>query len=152
MPRPDRVAGRGGLCGVGAQETQGCGTVRACGERSGLAWREPLRGHPAERITLRGAPQDDADVRLRAAVGGYDEVYTRSRMMAVERLATLIFTNGDPREAASIGHQAVDDAQRLRSGRVADRLRQLRQVTTQHTAIPEARELGERITQLAGVA
>jgi len=103
-------------------------------------------------VMLHGAPQADAAVRLRAAVRGYGEVYTRSRMMAGERLATLLFTNGDPHEAASIGHQALDDAQRLRSRRVADRLRQLRQATSQHTTIPEAKELGERITQLVGVA
>jgi transcriptional regulator with XRE-family HTH domain len=107
-------------------------------------------GHSLFDITANGTPQADAAVRLRAAVGGYREAYARSRMMTGERLATLLFTHGDPHEAAIIGHQAVDDAQRLRSHRVADRLRQLRQASSQHTELPEARELGERITQLVG--
>jgi hypothetical protein len=61
-----------------------------------------------------------------------------------------LFRAGDPHEASTIAHQALDAAQALRSHRVADHLRLLRTAASRHQAIPDVAELEQRITQLVG--
>jgi hypothetical protein len=108
-------------------------------------------GHCLFDITLHGGgPQPEAAARLRTAVDGHPAAYARSRILAEARLATVLFHAGDPHEASAAGHQALDHAQALRSHRVADHLRHLRQAAGRHDAIAEASELGQRITQLVG--
>ena len=71
---------------------------------------------PAARTTSR---IDEIATRLAGAVQLQDSAYPRSRAFSGSRLAGLLMINGDPREAASVGHQAVDDA----AGISSDRLR-----------------------------
>jgi hypothetical protein len=108
-------------------------------------------GHCLFDITMHGGgPQPDAAARLRRAVDEHPAAYARSRILAEARLATVLFRDGDPHEASMLGHQALDNAQTLRSHRVADHLRHLRAAASRHQAIPEASELGQRITHLVG--
>jgi hypothetical protein len=108
-------------------------------------------GHCLFDIALHGGgTQPGAAARLREAVDGHPAAYARSRILAEARLATVLFRDGDPHEASMIGHQALDNAQALRSHRVADHLRHLRAAASLHPAIAEAGELDQRITQLVG--
>lgn len=52
---------------------------------------------------------------------------------------------GDPRQAAVIGHDALDEVGHLTSRRAADDLRQLGAFAAQHPQVREAGALGERI-------
>ena len=56
----------------------------------------------------------------------YSDAYARSRAISGAKLATLIMATGDPHEACTIGHRAIDDAGQLRSRRAADDLRESR--------------------------
>jgi len=101
-------------------------------------------------IGLHGTVVTDPGIRLRAAVAGHSNGYVRSRAMGGVVLATHLVANGDPYEGIAMGNQALDDAQGLRSRRVTDQLRSLRQASSQHETIQDARELGGRITELVG--
>jgi hypothetical protein len=57
---------------------------------------------------------------------------------------------GDPRQAAAVGHQALDATATLTSHRAADDLRELQRYASHHLTIPEAKELADRITERLG--
>jgi hypothetical protein len=110
-------------------------------------------GHCLFDVTLHGGGQQpDSAARLRTAVDGHGAAYARSQILAEARLATVLFYTGDPHEASAIGRQALGAAETIRSHRVADHLRHLRTAASRHPAIPEASELGQRVTQLVGAA
>lgn len=87
-----------------------------------------------------------ASQRFGAAVRGHTDAYKRSRAISRTKLASLVMAKGDPRQAAVIGHDALDEVGRLTSRRAADDLRQLGAFTSQHPRVQEARALHERIT------
>ncbi|WP_254641728.1 XRE family transcriptional regulator [Streptomyces sp. BV129] len=87
-----------------------------------------------------------AGQRFQTAVRGHGAAFTRSRAMSCTKLASLLMRRGDPREAASIGHKAMDLGDGLTSLRAADDLRELGRFAARHPRIPEAAALGERIT------
>jgi hypothetical protein len=107
--------------------------------------------YPLFEIAMRDPGRADPASRFRTAVGGYGDDYTRSRAMSGATLATFLFASGDPREAAAVGGQAVASAQGLRSPRVTDHLRRLRQAAAAHPTIPEATDLVRRTTDLIAV-
>jgi len=96
----------------------------------------PLAGHKTQ------APQ-----RLAYAVAHHAKPYARSRAMTQTKLASLLMATGDPRQAAALGHQALDAATAISSRRAADDLRELGHHTKRHRAGREAVELADRITQ-----
>lgn len=57
-----------------------------------------------------------------------------------------MMAKGDPRQAAVIGHDALDEVDRLTSRRAADDLRQLGAFASKHPKVPDAVGLRERIT------
>jgi hypothetical protein len=73
--------------------------------------------------------------------------YTRGRALSQAKLASLLMATGDPRQAAAIGQQAVNAAGHLRSRRATEYLRELHRLAGRQTAIPEAVELRDRITE-----
>ncbi|MDQ3886987.1 MAG: XRE family transcriptional regulator [Actinomycetota bacterium] len=86
--------------------------------------------------------------RLAAAIRLQDANYPRSRTFSRIRLATLVMRVGDPREAASIGRQAVLDATPLRSRRLIQELHGLARVATQHVRISDVADLRHDINAL----
>ncbi|MGW0998354.1 hypothetical protein ACWD5V_34800 [Streptomyces sp. NPDC002523] len=52
---------------------------------------------------------------------------------------------GDPRQAAAVGHDALDEVGRLTSRRAADDLRQLGTFAGRHNKVVEALALQQRI-------
>jgi hypothetical protein len=119
-----------------------------------LRWYDTAQHHSATGEALatlaqQGRFTDDATTRLNTAVITRGNDGIRNRTLDQIRLATLIMTTGDPREAAAIGMQATETAATLRSGRITDTLRKLRQATTPHKAIPEVAELRQRLASAA---
>ncbi|MGI9063467.1 MAG: XRE family transcriptional regulator [Pseudonocardiaceae bacterium] len=86
--------------------------------------------------------------RLENAIRLQDADYPRSRTFSRTRLAALTMAIGDPREAASMGRQAVTDAAPLWSQRIVTELHGLARVSEQHGHIGEVAELQYEITRL----
>lgn len=94
---------------------------------------------------LPGQDTSQAIRRFSTAVQGHSDAFKRSRAISRTKLAALIMANGDPREAAAAGHEAIDEAGRLTSRRAKDDLRQLGDLAAKHPNIGEATELRDRI-------
>ncbi|GHJ28554.1 transcriptional regulator [Streptomyces hygroscopicus subsp. sporocinereus] len=84
--------------------------------------------------------------RFDTAVREHNDDFKRSRAISRTKLASLIMATGDPRQAAAIGHNALDEVGRLTSRRAADDLRQLGTFAARHPRVQEAVDLRERIT------
>jgi hypothetical protein len=67
-------------------------------------------------------------------------------MISHVELASLAMATGDPREGIVIGHRALDAANRVRSSRAADDLRELARYTTRHAQMRDVADLRRRIT------
>ncbi|GAB7105267.1 helix-turn-helix transcriptional regulator [Streptomyces phaeofaciens JCM 4814] len=94
---------------------------------------------------LAGQDPGRAARRFDTAVKGHADAYKRSRAISRTKLASLIMAKGDPRQAAALGHHALDEVCRLTSRRAADDLRQLGNFASKHRRVPEATGLRERI-------
>ncbi|MFJ1767979.1 XRE family transcriptional regulator [Amycolatopsis sp. NPDC088138] len=87
--------------------------------------------------------------RLEYAIRLQGSEYPRSRTFSRTRLAALLMIAGDPREAASIGRQAVADAALLRSQRIVKELNDLARASEKHTRIGDVAELRHGIALLS---
>ncbi|QVQ51094.1 hypothetical protein J4H86_19985 [Spiractinospora alimapuensis] len=90
--------------------------------------------------------------RLRRAVTMHDSRYRRSRVFSSIRLASLLLAVGDPAEAVSVGHQALPDAKRLRSARIATELAGLARVAGTHDQREDIAELRHEASAAASAA
>ncbi|WP_371790415.1 helix-turn-helix domain-containing protein [Streptomyces sp. NBC_01471] len=95
---------------------------------------------------LAGQDPGRAAGRFNMAVKGHSDSFKRSRAISRTKLAALMMAKGDPRQAALIGHDALDEVGRLTSRRAADDLRQLGHFAARHQKVQEASGLRERIT------
>ncbi|RSM50917.1 hypothetical protein DMA12_00690 [Amycolatopsis balhimycina DSM 5908] len=89
------------------------------------------------------APRLETAIRLQGAN------YPRSRTFSRTRLASLMMSTGDPREAVTIGRQAVTEAAPLRSQRIVKELNGLAHISEQHERIGDVAELRHDIASLA---
>ncbi|MFG2631461.1 hypothetical protein [Streptomyces sp. NPDC048473] len=94
---------------------------------------------------LSGQDPGRAARRFDTAVKGHSDSFKRSRAISRTKLAALVMAKGDPRQAAAIGHDALDEVGRLTSRRAADDLRQLGHFAAKHQKVQEAAGLRERI-------
>lgn len=94
----------------------------------------------------------EAGPRLAYSVAHHTDEYTRSRTISRIKLASLTMATGDPRQAATIAHKALDDIGFLRSRRAVDDLRELQRFAAGHPAIVEAAEVCDRITETLDAA
>ncbi|MGW2055909.1 helix-turn-helix transcriptional regulator [Streptomyces sp. NPDC001840] len=83
--------------------------------------------------------------RLQTAIREHKDAYVRSRALSGTKLASLTLATGDPREAVTIGHRALDEVGQLSSKRAIDDVRELSHIATKHARIPEVAELRDRI-------
>jgi hypothetical protein len=74
----------------------------------------------------------------------------RSRAFELTALAKVHLQDGDLDHGVSVGHQAVDLAEEIRSIRVVDRMAPLLAEAKQHSVHADARRLAERIGALQG--
>ncbi len=109
-------------------------------------------GHALWEVAVHGQFVTEARHRLADAGAGHGEGLARLRAMTQAKLASLIMTTGDPREAAAVGSQALDVAGILRSRRVADDLRELRRCSAPHAGLAEVAELRHHIGTVIAAA
>jgi hypothetical protein len=100
-------------------------------------------GHALWPVAMGGQFVSEAAGRISTAVSGCSGQFSRVYMQA--RLASLTMVTGDPVEATAIGHQALDAAGQLRSGRVAEEFRTLRRIAARHSTMPAVAEMRHRI-------
>jgi hypothetical protein len=114
----------------------------------GAARHAQCTGHAlVDLAVLGGRDPGEATDRLTAAVEGHtNTANTTSRVICLLELASLTMATGDPIQAATIGHEALDAAGAIRSRRVTDDLRELARGTTRHPDIGEVTALRQRIT------
>lgn len=94
---------------------------------------------------LAGQDPGRAARRFNTAVNGHADAYKRSRAISRTKLASLLMAKGDPRQAAALGHAALNEVGRLTSRRAADDLRQLGRFASKHRTVREASALRDRI-------
>lgn len=86
--------------------------------------------------------------RLTAVASGHIADNTRSRVICLSKLASLARVTGDPIQAATIGHVALDAAGTIRSRQVTDELRELSRYAAPHQRLAEVAHLRQRIGAL----
>jgi transcriptional regulator with XRE-family HTH domain len=103
-------------------------------------------GHAAFDIALLpGQSSTMARRRLQTAIDEHTDAYVRSRAISGTKLATLIIATGDPQQAVSIAHRALDEVGRLRSRRAIDDVRALSKASARYTRNSEVAALRDRI-------
>ncbi|MBV9312178.1 MAG: XRE family transcriptional regulator [Pseudonocardia sp.] len=105
-------------------------------------------GHALFDLAVRGRSPDTARNRLAAAVAGHSDAYPRSRMISHIKLSSLVMATGDPLEATTLAHGALDMATGIRSSRAADDLRELARYCNRHAGISEVEDLRQRVTMV----
>lgn len=104
-------------------------------------------GQPLAELAILGRDPGAATDRLTAAAAGYTG-NTRARAVCLAKLASLTMATGDPLQAATTGHQALDAAAYLRSRGVTDALRELARYAATHQHLDEVAHLRQRIATL----
>ena len=107
-----------------------------------------LTGQPLFDLAILGRDPGEATDRLAAAAARHPDGYTRARAICQTKLASLTMATGDPLQAATIGHAALDTAGTLRSHRVIDDLRELARYAATHQHLDEVAHLRQRIAAL----
>jgi hypothetical protein len=97
---------------------------------------------------MLGRSPGEATDRLAAAAAGHTAGYARAGVVCRTKLASLTMATGDPLQAATIGHAALDAAATLRSRRVTDELRELARYAAEHQHVEEVAHLRQRIAAL----
>jgi hypothetical protein len=99
-------------------------------------------------LAVAGRHLTQATDRLTAAATGHTAGHARTRATCLTKLASLTMATGDPIQAATIGHAALDAASTVRSRRVTDDLRELARYATTHQHLDEVAHLQHRIATL----
>ena len=105
-------------------------------------------GHALYDLVRSGFAPEGAAHRLQYAVDHHTEAYVRSRAISRTKLASLTMLTGDPREAAVIGHAALDEVGHLTSQRAAADIQELAQAAVLQRTGSESESLYERIIAL----
>ncbi len=106
-----------------------------------------LAGQPLADLAIQGGDPGAATDRLTAAAAGHDD-YPTTRAICLTKLATLTIATGDPLQAATLGHAALDATRTLRSRRAAEELRELARHAAPHQHLDEVAHLRHRIGTL----
>jgi hypothetical protein len=104
-------------------------------------------GEALVELAILGRSPGEATDRLATAVAGLTGC-ARPLAGCQARLATLTMVTGDPLQAATIGHQALDTASTVRSRTAADDLRELARYAAAHQNLDEVAHLRHRIGTL----
>jgi hypothetical protein len=102
-------------------------------------------GHALFDLAVAGPNLTQAIDRLTAAAHGHTAGHARPRAICLTKLASLTMATGDPIQAATIGHAALDAAGAIRSRHVTDDLRELARYATTHQHLDDVAHLRHRI-------
>lgn len=95
----------------------------------------------------RQAP-DLAAPRLLAAIRLQSDNYPRSRAFSRIRLASLLMNTGNPREAVSVGYEAIEEAAPMRSQRLHGELAALGNTAARHSRSSETNQFRHDIATI----
>jgi hypothetical protein len=107
-----------------------------------------LTGQPLADLAILGHHPEQATDRLTAAAAGHAADHVRSRAICLAKLAGHTMATGDPLQAATIGHEALDIAGSIRSHLAAEDLRDLARYAAAHQQLDEVAHLRHRISTL----
>jgi hypothetical protein len=99
-------------------------------------------------LAILGHHPEQASTRLATAAAEYAIARARARTTCLAKLASLTMVAGDPHQAATIGHEALDIAGTIRSRRTLDDLRELSRYAAAHQNLEEVANLRQRIGTL----
>jgi transcriptional regulator with XRE-family HTH domain len=116
------------------------------------ARHDQLTGQALAELAILGRDPSEATDRLTAAATGHPKDFARSQAICLAQLASLTMATGDPLQAASIGHQALDVASALHSRRATEELRALNRYAITHQQLEEVAHLRHRIGTLGRVS
>ncbi|MFF0125875.1 helix-turn-helix domain-containing protein [Streptomyces mirabilis] len=103
-------------------------------------------GHALFDLTLlAGHSPTAAAGRLEIAIREHGDGYVRSRALSGTKLASLRMAAGDPQEAVTVGHRALDEVGRLHSQRAVDDVQELRRIAASRSRNAGVADLRERI-------
>jgi hypothetical protein len=105
-------------------------------------------GHALFDLAILGHDPGEATDRLTAAVAGLTTSCTRPLARCQAKLASLTMATGDPLQAVTIGHEALDTVGMIRSRTAADDLRELSRHAAPHQQLDEVAHLRHRIATL----
>ncbi len=103
-------------------------------------------------LAILGHDPARATDRLTAAAARHTAGHARSRTICVTKLASLTMATGDPLQAATLGHAALDAAGAIHSRRVTDDLRDLARYAVGHQHLDEVAHLRHRIATVVCTA
>jgi len=118
-----------------------------------MAFYTPARhaqftGRPLADLALLGHDPGEAAHRLTTAAAGHPESGRCNRAFCLTKLASLTMATGDPLQATTIGHQALELAGSIRSRQVTDELHELHRYAAAHQDLEEVEHLRHRIATL----
>ena len=111
------------------------------------ARHDQLTGQPLFYLAILGCDPGKATDRLAAAAAGQPDD-ALSQTICLAKLSSLTMATGDPLQAATIGHEALDAAGTIRSRRATEELRELARYTAPHQHLEEVAHLRHRIGTL----
>ncbi len=114
----------------------------------GTAFHAAKTGHALFDLAMIDRNPAQATDRLTAAASDHSAGHARSGAICLTKLASLTMATGDPIQAATLGHQALDAAGAVRSRRVTDDLRELARYAATHQHLDEVSHLRRRIGTL----
>ncbi|MFE6052539.1 helix-turn-helix domain-containing protein [Kitasatospora sp. NPDC056446] len=107
-------------------------------------------GHAVYDLALAGNTVDDALDRLRTAVDGHSQPFTRSRTFSRTKLAGLLLVMGYPDAALPEAERAVAEASQLRSHRAVRDLQDLAKLALRYEQHSRLQSLRLRIATTVG--
>ena len=107
-----------------------------------------LTGASLADLAMLGRDPGEATNRLTAAAADHAADEVRSRALCLAKLASLTMVTGDPLQAATIGHQALEVTDSIHSYRAAEELRDLSRYAIAHQHLEEVEHLRHRIATL----
>jgi len=105
-------------------------------------------GQALADLAMLGHDPAEATNRLTTVVAGNVPGYARCRAFSLTKLASLTMATGDPLQAATIGHQALDAVSAIRSRRATQSLQELNRHAAAHQQLEEVEHLRHRIAAL----
>lgn len=99
-------------------------------------------------LALNGGGYRDAQQQLTAAITQFPSGYTRGKVLAMANLATLTMARDDPTYAVTLGNDALAAVGSVRSDRVLDAFRQLRNAGNKYQRVPVVNDLNHRVDLL----
>jgi hypothetical protein len=96
-------------------------------------------------LALNGGDYHEAQQHLTASIATFPAGHSRGKALAMANLAALTMARDDPAHAVQLGSEALASAEAVRSDRVLEALKQLRDASERHEKVAGVREIQQRV-------